>query len=213
MDQGTFILSRIDADQLVHIEQECASLIYRQRRHHSERWYVSPLYRKIGKVLRSLGLLVSALGIGLNAFYLLYPSACPKSFNATASLIFFALVGAMFYWLPLFENRLRLWIDRVLRRGCQTEAGRMVANAKTQAPFDAKYEIRNKSIDYSRGKNGEWVLVWRRQVSGFALVGHQVTLFFKKPNSLSPRMMILCNDRGKILAALQALGLAYELSE
>ena len=89
----------------------------------------------------------------------------------------------------------------------------MVANAKTQAPFDAKYEIRNKSIDYSRGKNGEWVLVWRRQVSGFALVGHQVTLFFKKPNSLSPRMMILCNDRGKILAALQALGLAYELSE
>jgi len=210
VNDSIVIQSRIDSNQLDRIEEECSEMLYQQRLLYNERWYASPLLAKMRSILRLLGLVVSLLGVALCVFYLLYPSTCPKWFYAEASLVFFILAAALFYYLPRIDSRLHARFKKLGKRGSQKMARRFVARARKQAPFDAKYEVEGDRINYYRGRADQWKRVWGGKAKGFALVGRNVTLLFRKPTSLMPRMLILCDDPNAVATVLTRLGMEYK---
>jgi hypothetical protein len=204
------IQSRIDTGLLDRIEQECCDILYRQRLLYNERWASFLPSTRLIPILRLLGLLLSILGIALSVLYLVYPSSCPRWFFAEAYLLFFVLAGALFFYLPRIDAAYRAWFKTTGKRGCQKQAGRMLAHARKQTPFDAKYEVNGDRISYARGRDDQWQPVWSRQAKGFALLGRNATLLFRKPTSLVPTMLVLHHDREAMESVLKGLGMAYQ---
>lgn len=210
LTDGVVIQSRIDSGLLDRIEQECFEMLYQQRLLYNERWYSSPLYIKTISILRWLGLSLSILGITLCVFYLVYPRSCPKWFLAEAYLLFFVLVGVLFYYFPRIQARYHARVKNAGKRSCQKMARRMLAHARKQLPFDAKYEVHGDLISYSRGKDDQWQRVWRRKAKGFALLGRNAALLFRRPTSLIPTMLILHHDHEAMASVLKGPGVAYK---
>lgn len=202
--------TRIDKALLDQAEVECFEMLYQQRLLHNERWLSALLFNKTLSVLRLLGLVLSALGLLLTVFYLVYPSSCPKWFFAKAYLLFFVLTGVLFYYLPRIQTRYHAWLKKAGKRGCQKLARRLIASARKKVPFDAKYEINGDIIRYSRGKDDQWQQAWSRKAKGFALLGRNATLLFRKPTSLIPTMIILHHDHEDMESTLKDLGMDYK---
>ncbi len=70
----------------------------------------------------------------------------------------------------------------------------MLKKAKKLAPYQAEYEINANLITYCRVKNDSRKLAWSRKAKGIAYHGNKTTLFFRKWNSILPRMLILHGD-------------------
>lgn len=208
-NEGAVIQSHIDSDQLDRVEQECFELLYQQRLRYNERWFASMLVTRGIPFLRLLGLSVSIFGLALSAFYLLYPSTCPKGFSAEGFLLFFILGSVLFYFLPRINARYHAWLKQLGQGGSRRMARRVVAQARKQVPFDAQYEINGDLIRYSRGRDGQWQQAWSRKLKGFALVGRNAVLLFRKPTSLIPTMLILHQDPEAMASILTGLGLSH----
>jgi len=209
--KNTVVLkTRIDKALLDQVEVECFEMLYQQRLLYNERWLSALLFIKTHSVLRLLGLVLSMLGVLLSVFYLVYPSACPKWFFAEAYLLLFILSGVLFYYLPRIQAGYHAWFKKAGKRGCQKLARRLIAGARKQVPFDAKYQITGDLIRYSRGKDGQWQQAWSRKAKGFALLGQNVTLLFRKPTSLIPTMIILHHDCDAMESVLKDLDMAYK---
>jgi len=207
---GIVIQSRIDSSLLDRIEQECFQMLYQQRLHYNERWLTSIFFTRTLLVLRLLGLMFSIPGVVLAVFYLVYPSSCPKWFFAEAYLLFFILAGVLFYYLPRIQAGYHAWFQKAGKRGCQKLARRLIASARKQVPFDAKYEINGDLVTYSRGKDDQWQQVWRRKIKGFALLGKNASLLFRKPTSLVPTMVVLYHDHEAMESVLKGLDMVYK---
>jgi len=96
---------KVDPGFLDTVEQECVQILYQQRLLYNERWYSSLLYAKVFSILSLMGVVVSALGIILCIFYLVYPGSCPRWFCAECYLFIFVSTALLFYFLPVTERR------------------------------------------------------------------------------------------------------------
>jgi len=207
---GTVIQSHVDSEQLDRVEQECSELLYQQRLSYNERWYSSLLFTRGILFLRGLGLSLSLIGIALNVYYLIDPGSCPRWLFAEAYLLFFVVMGVFFYVLPRIQARIHARFKTAGRRGSQKLARRMVAQARKLLPFDAKVELTGDLISYSRGKDGQWKQIWSRKPKGFAVLGRNVALLFRKPTSLIPTMLVLHRDPEAMEPVLKHLGLGFK---
>jgi len=207
---GTVIQSHIDSEQLDRVEQECSELLYQQRLSYNERWYSSLLFSRGIVFLRRLGMSLSLIGIALNVYYLVDPGSCPRWLFAEAYLLFFVVMSVFFYVLPRIQARIHARFRTAGRRGSQKLARRMVAQARKRLPFDARIEVSGDLISYSRGKDGRWERIWSRKPKGFAVVGRNVALLFRKPTSLIPIMLVLHRDPEAMEPVLKQLGIEYQ---
>jgi len=210
MTDGISIKSQVDSSLLDRVEQECYQMLYQQRLFYNERWYSSFLLVKTLSVLRLTGLLLSIVGVILCLFYLVYPSTCPKWFFAEAYLLFFILAGVLFYYLPRVETRFLGRLKKAGGNSCKRMARRLIAKARKLLPFEAEYDIKGDLITYYRGKDNERQQAWSRQIGGFAILGENVTLLFRKPTSLLPKMLILYEDIESMEPVLKNLDIAYK---
>jgi hypothetical protein len=119
-------------------------------------------------------------------------------------------MGIFFYFLPRLESR---WIARFRKggsKGCSKLARKMLAKARKILPYEAEYIIRGDLITYYRGKDNNWRLLWSRRMKGFAIMGKHATLFFRKPTSIFPAMLILHSNNEAMESVLKNIDMTYE---
>jgi len=166
-------------------------------------------------VLRLAGLIVSMIGLLLSVFYLVYPSSCPKYYFAEIYLLIFIGAGVLFYYMPRIQARVISRLRKAGAKGCQRMARRYVARARKVVPYEGEYTIKGDLITYFRGRivNGEkkWQQVWSRRMQGYAIIANHVTLIFRKPTSLQPRMLILYESNETMESVFQGLGISYQM--
>jgi len=204
------VKSHVDAALLDRVEEECDEILWRQRQRYNQRWYLSAHFAKTTSVMRVAGFIVSAFGIGLSIFYLLYPSVCPKWFYGELYLVSFVAAGFLFYFLPQLQAKI---VNRMLnagRPGCRKMAQRFVSKARKRIPYEAEYAFRGDLVSLYREKDGKHQQIWSRRVSGFAILGQHVTLVFRKSTSIIPTMLLLYADKDPMESALRGLGIEYE---
>jgi len=188
-------------------------MLYQQRLLYNKRWLSALLATKTLSVLRLLGLVFSTLGSALAVFYLVYPSACPKWFYAEAYLLFFILTTGLFLYLPRIQARYIAWLTNAGKPASQKLARRMIAGAWKRIPFEAKYVIHGDQINYFRGNDNQWQQAWSRKMKGFALLGKNATLMFRKSTSLIPTLLILHHDHKAMESVCKDLGIECKVSD
>ncbi len=100
----------------------------------------------------------------------------------------------LFYWGPqLFDQIRHKGRQNYIKVG-EKQARILLKKAKKLAPYQAEYEINGDLINYYRVKNDSRKLAWSRKATGVAYYGNKTTLFFRKWNSILPRMLIFHND-------------------
>lgn len=132
----------MDSSLLDKVEQECYQILFEQRLLYNERWCSSALFINSLPLLRWAGLIFSLLGALLCVFYIVYPSSCPGWLYAELYLLFFIVVGVLFYFLPRINDKYLTWLKNAGGKGCKRLARRCVAKARKLAPYDAEYIIK-----------------------------------------------------------------------
>jgi len=209
MTEDVSIKSPVGANLLDRVERECYEILLQQRLLYNERWYSSPLFSKAVPLLRAIGIALSILGAALCVFYLVYPSSCPKWFFAEMYLLFFVATGLVFYVLPRIEAKLIARMKGAGGPGCRRMAARLVAKARKRVPYEAQYDIKGDLMTYYCGKDNNWQQLWCRRLKGFAIVGGNATLFFRKPTSIQPTMLILYENNQALVGVLERLGISH----
>lgn len=200
----------VDSGFLEKVEQECYQILLKQRLLYNERWYSSTIFQKTISILRLTGGLFSILGVLVSVFYLVYPSVCPKWFLAELYVLFFIIAGLFFYFLPRIQARMLPRLKNSGGKICRFMARRSVATAKKLVPYEAEYTIEGDLTTYCRGKDGGRQQVWSRRLKGFAILGKHATLFFRKPTSLQPTILILHGDNEILESVLTELKIPYK---
>lgn len=207
MTEVISIKSKVDSTLLEQVEKEVYQMLYQQRLFYNERWYSSALLIKPLSLLRLTGLLLSIFGGLLSVFYFFYPDTCPIWFFAEAYLLFFILTGVLFYFLPRIQARVFVRLKKAGSNSSKRTARRLIAKARKLVPFEAEYEFEGDKIIYYRSRDNERTQAWSRNLKGFAVMGENVTLLFRKPTSLIPIMLILYEDKNPVGTVLDGLDL------
>jgi len=210
-NENISIKSLVDSSLLDEVEDECYQILYQQRLLYNERWYSSAFFTKSISLLRWAGLLLSLLGALLCLFYLVYPSSCPRWLIAELYLLLFVIIGLVFYYLPHLHARKLPQLKKAGSNGCKKLAKRMVAKARKYAPYDAEYCIKGDLVSYFRGKDKQWQQLWSRRLKGYAVISEHATVFFRKPTSIQPTMLILYDSHDVTESVLMELGLPYKM--
>ncbi len=204
------ISTPIDNDFLELVENECEKIIWQQRIKYNKRWLEMFFFKKTRSILRLTGLVVSILGAALCVFYLFYAGVCQRSYYIGLALLFFILVGILFYYLPTFDAKLKTRHINSGKKNSKKVAARMVKAAKKLTPFTAEYEIRGDWITYYRQKDDDWQLVWSRRLKGYVFTGEHATLFFRKPTSIMPTVLLMHNHNEIVKSVFDELTISYQ---
>jgi uncharacterized protein YjeT (DUF2065 family) len=209
MMDSTTVTCHVDSDLLDELEQECYEIAYQQRLLYNERWYASSFFKKPTALLRLAGLVVSLFGVLVCLFYIFYPSSCPKWFFAEIYLLVFVLAGLLFYFMPRMEANVLPGLKNAGSSGCKRLARRIISRARPHVPFGAEYAIEGDSISYCRVKGDKRQQLWKRRLKGYAVIGKHATLFFRKPTSIQPTMLVMHDNNEVMQSILSGLVISY----
>lgn len=202
--------SAIDAEFLDRAEEELYQILIERRMAFITRWYSGVFFTRIRPLLRTVGLVLSVMGIGLCLVALLLsPNWCPAFFQAELFLVLFVFLGLLFYFMPVFEMRMKAWSETNALKNCRKMAVRCVRDARKQAPFEAEYKVENNKIVYSRVKGEDLQQVWSRPLKGIAAHGETATLIFRKEKSILPAMVILHESFSQLETLLRQQDIQY----
>lgn len=210
MTENISIKSQVDSALLYKVEQECFQILYQQRLLYNERWYSSDFLNKTRSIARLVGMSASIFGVIFSVFYLVYPSSCPKWFFAELALLFFIGTTLLFYYLPRLEARIISRMKKAGSNSCKRMARRFMSKARKSVSYVAEYNIKGDFITFIRGKeNGNSQQVWSKRIKGYAILGENVTLSFRKPTSLVPTMLILYENNEVMESVLKDTEIPY----
>jgi len=210
MEEHPTIVCQVDNALLDEVEQESYRILLQQRFRFNVRWYNSGLFLKSTSLLRLAGIIFSLLGIFLCVFYLAYPSSCPKWFFAEIYLLAFIIFAVFFWYLPQIEEKITAKLKTAGKGGARKMARRSVAKARKCVPYTAEYSIKGDLLYYYRIVNKHRYTVWSRRLKGFVFVGKHTLLFFRKPTSFVPVMLILFENNEDVEHVLKQPGITFE---
>ena len=203
--------SQVNSGLLDLVEQECHKILLHQRQRFDEWWYSSALFTIVFPILRLAGLVLCVAGIALCLYFLFYQNVCPKNFSPGLYLLLFSLGCIFFYFLPDLNTRVIKVMRNVSANGSRSMAHRLVSKARKLAPFIADYNFRGDLVTYYRARDDDWQQVWSRRMSGYAFLDKHVTLFFRKPTSLQPIMLIFYDNSDMMVSVLKGTGMEYDV--
>lgn len=207
--------SQIDAAFIAKAEDDIYRILLKQRCLFNQRWQNNSGMNKLKVLLRYLGLVLCVLGAGLCGVGLFMG----KGWHGLvwASLFFmFVLLVWFFFKLPQIELKARSWTERISQKSCRKLAKKCVEQADGMVPYKAHYAIKGDSMAYYRSQSGadeteaHWQFVWNRRISGFALQTNRVTVFFKTPRSIQPKIIVLHDDSSRLKKTLDRLKTAND---
>lgn len=194
-DDEIIIKSQIDSEFLNEAEKEIYEILLRQHLSFSDHWYSNKLVKSTGSFLRLFGLFVSFSGFAFCVYVIVMtPSWCPAWDSIGFYTFAFLALGLLFYFLPMIEKAIQKWGREYAPRNCRKIAERCVREARKQAPYTARYNIKDNRITYYRMKDDDPEPAWTRKLRGVAIHGRLATVLFRKFTSFSPKMIILHSD-------------------
>jgi hypothetical protein len=203
----------VDAAYIERATEELFAMLLHQENGFRERWYGSPGFQRLQKVLRGVGLGVTLLGLALCLWYVI---EIRRSLFIEFSLALFIAFALIFFFVPQLLFKVRAWGARQSELRCRTRARKVFRPALKLAPFEAEYDLKGDLVVYSRCKNGEWNVAWHRKLSkfrtGVAMQSGRMTAIFRKPRSFLPAVVILHERPDQIGEVLSAAGIAIHVS-
>jgi len=197
----------VDSALVERATAEVETALAAQNVAYAERFERRWLSRSKQRVLRSLALVLCALGAGLSVFLIASaPAGCSAAALGKIFFAAFGIVALAFYRIVDIQAWLLAHTRRFAGGRLRAYAARNLAAMRSAVPLVIEYTLADASI------SGRWIrddytdTSWQRELGSFAYVGAHVGAIFRDRRATYPTVLLLHTDSASVVRALEAHG-------